>query len=54
MTAGHGTSVDTPDKLTVDGANIPVTAGNYTIVLTITNENAIKGEVGGTYTILKN
>lgn len=44
----------TTDKLTVDGANIPVTAGNYTIVLTITNENAVKGEVGGTCTINKN
>ena len=44
----------TPDKLTVDGPNIPVTAGNYTIVLTITNENAVKEEVGGTFTIKKN
>jgi hypothetical protein len=38
----------TPAQLTVDGANIAVTAGNYTIVLTIT------GEVGGTFTITKN
>lgn len=44
----------TPDKLTVDGSNIPVTAGNYTIVLTITNPNAVKPEVGGTCTIKKN
>jgi hypothetical protein len=44
----------TPDKLTVDGPNIPLTAGNYTITLTITNPNAVKGEVGGTCTIKKN
>ncbi len=44
----------TPDNLTVDGANIPLTAGNYTIVLTITNPNSVKGEVGGTCTIVKN
>lgn len=44
----------TNDKLTVDGSNITVAAGKYTIVLTITNPNAIKGEVGGTCTITKN
>lgn len=42
------------DGLTVDGPDIPVSAGNYTIVLTITNPNAVKGEVGGTCTIKKN
>lgn len=44
----------TPDKLTVDGPNIAVVAGNYTIVLTITNPKSVKGEVGGTCTITKN
>lgn len=44
----------TNDQLTVDGGNIAVTAGNYTIVLTITNPNSVKGEVGGTCTITKN
>lgn len=44
----------TPDKLTVDGSNITVTPGNYTIVLTITNPKSVKGEVGGTCTITKN
>lgn len=44
----------TTDKLTVDGPDMPVTAGNYTIVLTITNPNSVKGEVGGFYTITKN
>lgn len=43
----------TTDKLTVDGANITLTAGKYTIVLTITNPNSVKGEVGGTCTITK-
>ena len=44
----------TPDKLTVDGPDMPVTAGNYTIVLTITNPDSKKGEVGGFCTITKN
>lgn len=44
----------TTDKLTVDGSDMPVTAGNYTIVLTITNPKSVKGEVGGFYTIKKN
>ena len=44
----------TPAQLTVDGPNIAVTAGNYTIVLTITNPKSVKGEVGGTFTITKN
>ena len=43
----------TSDKLTVDGANITLTAGKYTIALTITNPNSKKGEVGGTCTITK-
>lgn len=43
----------TTDKLTVDGANITLAAGKYTIVLTITNPNSVKGEVGGTCTITK-
>jgi starch-binding outer membrane protein SusE/F len=42
------------NALTVDGPNISVTAGNYTIVLTITNPGAVKGEVGGSCTITKN
>lgn len=44
----------TPGQLVVDGGNIAVTAGNYTIVLTITKPNSVKGEVGGTFTITKN
>lgn len=44
----------TPDKLIVDAGNIAVTAGNYTIVLTITNPKSVKGEVGGSCTITKN
>jgi len=44
----------TTDKLIVDAGNIAVTAGNYTIVLTITNPKSVKGEVGGTCTITKN
>lgn len=44
----------TNDQLTVDGSNITVGAGNYTIVLTITNPNSVKGEVGGKCTITKN
>jgi hypothetical protein len=44
----------TADKLTVDGSNITLSAGNYTIVLTITNPNSVKGEVGGYCTITKN
>jgi starch-binding outer membrane protein SusE/F len=44
----------TTDKLTVDGSNITLAAGNYTIVLTITNPNSVKGEVGGFCTITKN
>ena len=44
----------TPAQLLVDGGNIAVTAGNYTIVLTITNSKSVKGEVGGTFTITKN
>lgn len=44
----------TADKLTVDGANITLSAGNYTIALTITNPNSVKGEVGGYCTITKN
>lgn len=43
----------TADNLTVDGANITLTAGKYTIVLTITNPNSVKGEVGGKCTITK-
>ena len=42
----------TADKLEHNGANIPVTAGNYTITLTITNETA--GSEAGTCTIVKN
>jgi starch-binding outer membrane protein SusE/F len=38
----------TPDKLTQGGDNIPVTAGNYTITLTINTDNT------GTYKIVKN
>jgi hypothetical protein len=44
----------TYDKLTVDGPDMPVAAGNYTIVLTITNPNSVKGEVGGFCTVTKN
>ncbi len=44
----------TPDKLVVDAGNIAVTAGNYTITLTITNPKSVKGEVGGTCKIVKN
>jgi hypothetical protein len=43
-----------PNSLTVGGSNIAVTAGNYTIVLTITNAAATDGAVGGTCTITKN
>jgi hypothetical protein len=42
------------DKLTVDGSDMPVTAGNYTIVLTITNPNSVKPEVGGFCKVTKN
>lgn len=42
----------TPNNLTHDGANIAVTAGNYTITLTITNPT--QGSETGTYTIVKN
>ena len=41
------------DGLTVDGSNISVTAGKYTITLTITKPNSVKGEVGGKCTITK-
>ncbi len=44
----------TTDKLVVDGGNLAVTAGKYTIVLNITNPLSVKGEVGGTCTITKN
>lgn len=44
----------TANSLTVDGSNLTVTAGNYTIVLTITNPNSVKGEVGGNCKITKN
>jgi hypothetical protein len=44
----------TPDKLVVDASDIPITAGNYTIVLTITNPKSVKGEVGGFCKITKN
>ena len=44
----------TPDKLIVDAGNLVATPGNYTIVLTITNPNSIKGEVAGFCTITKN
>jgi len=40
----------TPDNLVGDGANITVSAGNYTITLTITSDT---GKTG-TYTIVKN
>jgi len=43
----------TPDKLTVDGSDMPVTAGTYNIVLTITNPKSVKPEVGGFFTITK-
>ena len=43
----------TASELTVDGGNLAVTAGKYTIVLTITNPNSKKGEVGGKCTITK-
>ena len=42
----------TTDKLVHNGDNIPVTAGNYTITLTITNP--VQGSEAGTYTIVKN
>ncbi len=42
----------TTDNLTHNGANIPVTAGNYTISLTITN--ATVGTETGTFTITAN
>ena len=42
----------TTDNLVHNGDNIPVTAGNYTITLTITN--AAAGSETGTYTIVKN
>ena len=42
------------DGLTVGGSDIPVSAGNYTIVLTITNPDAKDGQVGGNCTIKKN
>lgn len=42
----------TKDNLTHNGSNIPVTAGNYTITLTITNPTA--GSETGTFTIVKN
>jgi hypothetical protein len=38
----------TEDELVKDGANIPVSEGNYTIILTLT------GEVSGTFEIIKN
>ena len=44
----------TTDKLLVDAGNLVATPGKYTIVLTITNPNSIKGEVGGFCTITKN
>jgi hypothetical protein len=44
----------TQAELTVDGPNVAVTAGNYTIVLTITNPDSVKGQVGGYFTIKKN
>lgn len=44
----------TPDRLVVDAGNLAVSAGNYTIVLTITNPKSVKGEVGGSCTITKN
>ncbi|HEX2934466.1 MAG TPA: SusE domain-containing protein [Bacteroidales bacterium] len=42
----------TPDKLVHNGDNIAVTAGNYSITLTITNATA--GSEAGTFTIVKN
>ncbi len=42
----------TAGSLTHDGPNIPVTAGNYTISLTITNET--QGTESGTFSIVKN
>lgn len=42
----------TTDNLVHNGADIPVTAGNYTIVLTITN--AVVGSETGTFTITAN
>lgn len=42
----------TADKLEHNGANLKVTAGNYTITLTITNATA--GSEAGTCTIVKN
>jgi hypothetical protein len=42
----------TKDNLVYNGANIAVTAGNYTISLTITNDTA--GSNTGTFTIVKN
>lgn len=42
----------TPGNLTHNGSNIAVTAGNYTITLTITNP--VQGSEAGTYTIVKN
>ncbi|GET20611.1 SusE domain-containing protein [Prolixibacter denitrificans] len=43
----------TPDNLVHNGDNIAVTAGNYTISLTITNATPVGSETG-TYTIVKN
>jgi hypothetical protein len=43
----------TTDNLVHNGDNIPVTAGNYTISLTITNAAPVGSETG-TYTIVKN
>jgi len=43
----------TPEKLEHNGANCPVTAGNYTIKLTITVDAPV-GTEAGTYTIKKN
>jgi PKD repeat protein len=42
----------TADKLEHNGSNIAVTAGNYTITLTITNETA--GSETGTFKMVKN
>jgi len=42
----------TADNLVHNGANIPITAGNYTITLTITDDTA--GSESGTFTIVKN
>ena len=44
----------TTEKLLVDAGNLVASPGNYTIVLTITNPNSIKGEVAGFCTITKN